>query len=118
MPCHVLRDGARSNCCTRFRGLYFGDLSGWKRGLVVPTDGRLRNGGLGSSHTTPRGAAVPARPPTRSIEPKDAFVNAQWAARATEQGTEVVVLARYTLVLLLSNVNYCKQRCYAKSYIW
>jgi hypothetical protein len=29
---------------------------------------RKESGGLGSSHTTPCGAAVPARPPTRSSE--------------------------------------------------
>ena len=48
-------------------------------------------GGLGSSHTAPRGAAVPARPPTRSSETKDPLLGPQWVRRATGQGTAVVV---------------------------
>jgi hypothetical protein len=52
-------------------------------------------GGLGSSHTTPCGAAVPARPPTRSSHITDPACTAQWARGATRRGTAVVVLVRY-----------------------
>src|SRR6202158_4700557 len=50
-----------------------------------------KTGGLGSSHTTPCGAAVPARPPTRSSETTQLSCEPQWVRRATEQGTRVVV---------------------------
>jgi len=52
-------------------------------------------GGLGSSHTTPCGAAVPARPPTRSLETTDADCVSQWAARANLQSTRVLVLCGF-----------------------
>jgi len=48
-------------------------------------------GGLGSSHTAPCGAAVPARPPTRSSEPTHLHCALQWVRRATRRGTSVVV---------------------------
>src|SRR6202521_5300642 len=50
-----------------------------------------KTGGLGSSHTTPCGAAVPARPPTRSSETTQLSCEPQWVRRATEQSTGVVV---------------------------
>ena len=50
-----------------------------------------RIGGLGSSHTTPCGAAVPARPPTRSSETTRQRCKPQWVTRATRRGTRVVV---------------------------
>jgi hypothetical protein len=50
-----------------------------------------RIGGLGSSHTTPCGAAVPARPPTRSSETTHVGCKPQWVTRATRRGTRVVV---------------------------
>jgi hypothetical protein len=49
------------------------------------------NGGLGSSHTAPCGAAVPARPPTRSSETTHLHCTPQWVRRATGRGTRVVV---------------------------
>src|SRR3989449_7204864 len=52
-------------------------------------------GGLGSSHTTPCGAAVPARPPTRSSETTHLYCEPQWVARATGRGTRVVVQRGY-----------------------
>jgi hypothetical protein len=48
-------------------------------------------GGLGSSHTAPCGAAVPARPPTRSSETTHLHCAPQWVRRATGRGTRVVV---------------------------
>src|SRR5215472_19248141 len=48
-------------------------------------------GGLGSSHTVPFGAAVPARPPTRPSHVTRAVGVAQWFGRASVQGTGVVV---------------------------
>ena len=51
--------------------------------------------GLGSSHTAPRGAAVPARPPTRTSDIKDQVCMPQWVSRATWQGTRVVVQLGY-----------------------
>ena len=53
-------------------------------------------GGLGSSHTTPCGAAVPARPPTRSLHITSRFRARQWATGATNRGTRVVVLVLYS----------------------
>ena len=50
-----------------------------------------RIGGLGSSHTTPCGAAVPARPPTRSSETTHLYCEPQWVTRATWRSTRVVV---------------------------
>ena len=47
--------------------------------------------GLGSSHTTPCGAAVPARPPTRPEDTTHLDCVAQWVSRATRRGTRVVV---------------------------
>ena len=60
--------------------------------------GGTTNGGLGSSHTTPFGAAVPARPPTRSSDSKDSFLLPQWVAGATKRGTQVVVQRDYPTV--------------------
>lgn len=54
-------------------------------------------GGLGSSHTTPCGAAVPARPPTRSSDTTGWPRGSQWVRRATGQGTAVVVQRSYSL---------------------
>ena len=54
-----------------------------------------RIGGLGSSHTTPCGAAVPARPPTRSSETTHLRCGPQWVTRATGRGTRVVVQRDY-----------------------
>ena len=54
-------------------------------------------GGLGSSHTTPFRAAVPARPPTRSSHTKGRVCAPQWATGATKRGTRVVVLAPYAV---------------------
>ena len=48
-------------------------------------------GGLGSSHTAPCGAAVPARPPTRSSETTHLDCTSQWVPRATRRSTWVVV---------------------------
>jgi hypothetical protein len=48
-------------------------------------------GGLGSSHTAPCGAAVPARPPTRSSETTHPHGAPQWVRRATRRSTSVVV---------------------------
>ena len=48
-------------------------------------------GALGSSHTAPCGAAVPARPPTRSSETTHLPCTPQWVRRATRRGTSVVV---------------------------
>ncbi len=56
---------------------------------------READGGLGSSHTTPCGAAVPARPPTRSSETTHLYCEPQWVARATGRGTRVVVQRGY-----------------------
>src|SRR6267154_5009374 len=53
------------------------------------------SGGLGSSHTTPCGAAVPARPPTRSSETTHLNCASQWVRRATGRGTSVVVQRVY-----------------------
>jgi hypothetical protein len=50
---------------------------------------------LGSSHTAPCGAAVPARPPTRSSDITHLHWGPQWVARATRRGTRVVVQRRY-----------------------
>ena len=49
------------------------------------------SGGLGSSHTTPRGAAVPARPPTRCVHIMSANLKAQWSKGPNLQGTWVLV---------------------------
>jgi len=54
-----------------------------------------RIGGLGSSHTTPCGAAVPARPPTRSSETTHLCCEPQWVTRAMGRGTRVVVQRGY-----------------------
>jgi hypothetical protein len=54
-------------------------------------EARKEIGGLGSSHTAPCGAAVPARPPTRSSETTHLLCTPQWVRRATRQGTWVVV---------------------------
>jgi hypothetical protein len=54
-----------------------------------------RSGGLGSSHTTPCGAAVPARPPTRSSETRDRSSGPQWVSGAMKEGTGVVVQRGY-----------------------
>jgi hypothetical protein len=54
---------------------------------------RKESGGLGSSHTTPCGAAVPARPPTRSQHITGPGCLAQWAARLINWSTRVVVPA-------------------------
>jgi hypothetical protein len=56
----------------------------------------LKLGGLGSSHTTPCGAVVPARPPTRSSHTTGRVCAAQWARGATEHGTRVLVLELYS----------------------
>src|SRR5271168_3031750 len=50
-----------------------------------------KNGGLGSSHTAPCGAAVPARPPTRSSDLTRPHPSSPWAARLIPPGTRVVV---------------------------
>src|SRR5216684_990579 len=50
-----------------------------------------KSGGLGNSHTAPCGAAVPARPPTRSSETTHLNCASQWVRRATGRGTSVVV---------------------------
>jgi hypothetical protein len=55
------------------------------------------NGGLGSSHTAPYEAAVPARPPTRYCYPKSTAKKAQWSKGANLQGTRVVVLGSWQL---------------------
>src|SRR5277367_1606868 len=54
-----------------------------------------KSGGLGSSHTTPCGAAVPARPPTRSSDISGSRQFAQWATRLIPSGTRVVVQPSY-----------------------
>jgi hypothetical protein len=58
-------------------------------------------GGLGSSHTAPCGAAVPARPPTRSSETTHLDCTSQWVPRATRRSTWVVVQKS-----LFSNTNW------------
>ena len=63
------------------------------REKAIEAGGRI--GGLGSSHTTPCGAAVPARPPTRSSETTHVRCGPQWVTRATGQGTRVVVQRGY-----------------------
>ncbi len=50
-----------------------------------------KSGGLGNSHTAPCGAAVPARPPTRSSETTHLHCRPQWVSGATRRGTWVVV---------------------------
>ena len=50
---------------------------------------RIKSSGLGSSHTTPCGAAVPARPPTRSSETTHLSRGPQWDSGATRRGTWV-----------------------------
>src|ERR1700692_441033 len=72
---------------------------GFKRqapGLGPAFAERKESGGLGSSHTTPCGAAVPARPPTRSSHITGCFCPRQWATGATNRGTRVVVLVLYS----------------------
>src|ERR1700730_11008580 len=54
---------------------------------------RKESGGVGSSHTTPCGAAVPARPPTRSPHIREPRCVAQWAAGHIKRSTRVVVPA-------------------------
>ena len=61
------------------------------RGRLKWKEGKGRVGGLGSSHTAPFGAAVPARPPTRSWHVTRASCSAQWFAGAIVQGTRVLV---------------------------
>src|ERR1700758_39459 len=63
---------------------------GWRERL------REELGGLGSSHTTPFEAAVPARPPTRSLNTTYRDRAPQWATGATKRGTQVVVLRLYS----------------------
>jgi hypothetical protein len=68
--------------------------------VIVPfglhlVESRKKSGGLGSSHTAPCGAAVPARPPTRSSDITHLHWGPQWVARATRRGTRVVVQRRY-----------------------
>src|SRR5215467_14967647 len=64
-----------------------------QRGKSGKAGGREREetGGLGSSHTVPFGAAVPARPPTRSWQVTRRLCFAQWVGGASVQGTQVVV---------------------------
>jgi hypothetical protein len=59
--------------------------------VVWNIEGSKEIGGLGSSHTAPCGAAVPARPPTRSSETTHLDCTPQWVPRATRRGTTVVV---------------------------
>src|ERR1700692_2451353 len=69
---------------------------GFKRqapGLGPAFAERKESGGLGSSHTTPCGAAVPARPPTRSQHITGSPCLAQWTARLINWSTRVVVPA-------------------------
>jgi hypothetical protein len=61
------------------------------RWFVMQREANEESGGLGSSHTAPCGAAVPARPPTRSSETTHLHCTSQWVRRATRQGTRVVV---------------------------
>jgi hypothetical protein len=57
--------------------------------------GKIQIGGLGSSHTVPFGAAVPARPPTRPCHVTRGLCGQQWFGRARVQGTRVVVRSVY-----------------------
>jgi hypothetical protein len=63
------------------------------RSELILEGAKRRIGGLGSSHTAPYGAAVPARPPTRCSYPKVTAEKAQWSKGANLQGTRVVVLS-------------------------
>ena len=62
---------------------------------VIRREAEKESGGLGSSHTTPCGAAVPARPPTRSSETTHLCRRPQWVSGATRRGTRVVVHPAY-----------------------
>src|ERR1700720_4468194 len=79
-------------CESRVRGFCWADASRMS-GVSV---WREEFGGLGSSHTTPCGAVVPARPPTRSSDITGRVCAAQWAGGATQRGTRVVVLGLYS----------------------
>src|SRR5258708_8417563 len=50
-----------------------------------------KSGGLGNSHTAPCGAAVPARPPTRSSETTHLHCRPQWVSGPTRRGPWVLV---------------------------
>jgi hypothetical protein len=61
------------------------------RWSVIRREAENETSGLGSSHTTPCGAAVPARPPTRPSNTTHLHCAPQWVSRATRRGTRVVV---------------------------
>jgi hypothetical protein len=81
----------------RLHGMHANDLESCfgKGGLIRANGRKMEFGGLGSSHTTPCGAAVPARPPTRSWHIKEPPCTGQWPNGAKERGTRVVVLVLY-----------------------
>jgi hypothetical protein len=80
--------------------------------------GKQNLAGWDSSHTTPFGAAVPARPPTRCQQVTRYSREAQWTARAKNLGTRVLVLAERVLrdaswpaqLLIRNGLRLCDSR--------